>query len=237
MSYIVATSPAYSITSPVLSDCRYVSKVRVIPLGIDENSYPTRVDSDIFSRLCFNKDEPYFLFVGVFRYYKGIDYLIEAAANVNARVVIAGDGPESFRLRAKSNELGIENLIFAGQITDEEKVALLRHCRALVLPSHIRTEAFGMVLIEAAIYSRPMISCEVGTGTSFANVDSETGFVVPPENSIELAKAMNLLLENECLAMQLGINARSRYENFFSSAALGSAYKNVYIDAKTNWKS
>jgi rhamnosyl/mannosyltransferase len=89
--------------------------------------------------------------------------------------------------------------VFAGQVSDAKKVALLKRCRALVLPSHLRSEAYGMVLVEAAMYGRPLISCEIGTGTSYVNAHEETGFVVEPESSTALALAMNTLLNDDAL--------------------------------------
>lgn len=230
MSAIVATSPAYAWTSPVLSDDRHAERVRVIPLGIDERSYPAAGDDRVLQSLGLAVDEPYYLFIGVLRYYKGLHYLVEAAADVKAKVVIAGTGPEGERLQKQVAALGLTNVIFAGQVTDYEKVALLQHCRALVLPSHVRSEAFGMVLIEAGIYGRPMVSCEVGSGTSFANADGVTGYVVPPENPQALAAAMNRFLADAELAQKFGLAARLRYEKLFSGQALGKAYSQLYQD-------
>lgn len=225
---IVANSPAYAETSPVLRDASIRGRVGVIPLGIDEASYPRAGDEAVFDRLALADGEPYYLFIGVLRYYKGLHALIRAAQTVSARVVIAGSGPEEAALQAQVEALGLRNVLFAGPVTDEEKVALLHRCRALVLPSHLRSEAYGMVLVEAAMFGRPMISCEIGTGTSFVNKDGETGFVVPPENPQALAAAMNALLEDEALAERYGRAARLRYERLFSGAALGKAYADLY---------
>jgi rhamnosyl/mannosyltransferase len=220
MSAIVATSPAYAETSPVLSMPGLREKIHVIPLGIVEDSY--------FERLEIEKPEPYFLFIGVLRYYKGLHTLIQAAQSVNARIVIAGSGPEEEPLRALHRQLGAANVVFAGQVSDREKVALLQRCRALVLPSHLRSEAYGMVLVEAAMFGRPMISCEIGTGTSFVNAHEVSGFVVPPENPAALADAMNTLLSDEALARRMGQAARRRYEQLFSGPVLGKAYVDMY---------
>lgn len=230
MAAVVATSPAYAKTSEVLSEAGLRGRVRVIPLGINENSYPEHGNDAVLERLGLDEREPFFLFVGVLRYYKGLHTLLEAAASVQARVVIAGSGPEGAALRAQARKLGLTNVVFAGQVTDEEKVALLKRCRAFVLPSHLRSEAFGMVLVEAAMFGKPMISCEIGTGTSYVNADAETGFVVPPENPAELAGAMNRLLENPELSGSYGQAARLRYDRLFSGRALGSAYAALYRD-------
>ncbi len=230
MDAIVATSPAYAKTSPVLSNPRHIERVRVIPLGIEESSYSASVDEDVFSEIGVKPDEPYFLFVGVLRYYKGLRFLVEAAKHVEAPIVIAGSGPEEGALKVLAAQLGLHNVIFAGQVTDAQKAALLQKCHALVLPSHVRSEAFGVVLIEASMYRRPMISCEVGSGTSFVNVHGETGLVVPPEDVNGLAEAMNVLLADSAVVEKFGLAARQRYESLFSGTALGKAYAQLYHD-------
>lgn len=230
MRAIVANCPAYARTSPILSDPSIRDKVRVIPLGIDESSYPKDGDDGIFERIGVRADEPYFLFIGVLRYYKGVHFLIEAAKRLRARIVIVGTGPEGDRLRKQVGEAALGNVVFAGQVSDVEKVALLKRCRALVLPSHLRSEAYGMVLVEAAMFGRPQVSCEIGTGTSFINAHEETGLVVAPEDPVALANAMNTLLADEALADRMGAAARVRYERLFSGEALGMAYAALYRD-------
>ena len=85
-----------------------------------------------------------------------------------------------------------------------------------------------MVLVEASMFGKPMVSCEIGTGTSYVNQHQETGFVVPPESPQSLAQAMNALLSDAAVAERLGCAARRRYETFFSGVALGKAYMNLY---------
>lgn len=230
MDAIIATSPAYAATSPILTDPRYAPLLRVIPLGIKEETVCQHADETIFNRLGIDAQSPYFLFLGVLRYYKGLRFLIEAAQKVKALIVIAGDGPEAEALKTQVQTLGLRNVIFAGRVSDAEKASLLCHCHAFVLPSHLRSEAFGVVLIEAAMAQRPMISCEIGSGTSFVNLNGETGFVVPPESPDALSSAMNQLLENPGKAKSFGQSARQRYELLFSGPALGQAHAQLYQD-------
>lgn len=228
MRAIVANAPAYAQTSPVLSNPAIRDRVRVIPLGIDERSCAQCGDEAILGRLQLAEGESFFLFVGVLRYYKGLHNLVQAAGSVGAKIVIAGSGPEGRSLRSLVASVGARNVIFAGQVSDEEKVALIRRCRALVLPSHLRSEAFGMVLVEAAMLGKPMISCEIGTGTSFVNADGETGCVVEPDKPAALADAMNHLLADDVLTTRLGVAARARYERLFSGEALGREYAALF---------
>ncbi len=230
MRVIVANSPAYARTSPILSDSSIRDKVRIIPLGIEESSYPKEGDDGVFERVSIPDGEPFFLFLGVLRYYKGLDFLIQAAKGVKGNVVIAGSGPEGKRLMNLVSENNLKNVIFAGQVSDAEKVALLKRCRALVLPSHLRSEAYGMVLVEAAMFGRPLVSCEIGTGTSFVNAHGESGIVVSPEDPLALSDAMNSFVEDTAMAEEMGAGARARYERLFSGKALGRAYAELFRD-------
>lgn len=231
MDAIVSNAPGYAAGSPVLTDPALQPLVRQIPLGIDESSYATPPDTAVLERLGLQPDEPFVLFIGVLRYYKGLHVLLDACAHVKGRVVIAGTGPEEQALRDQMARLGLNNVLLAGQVTESEKIALLQACRGLVLPSHLRSEAYGMVLVEASIMSRPMVTCEIGTGTSFVNADGETGWVVPPESPAALATALNQLLTDAATAQRYGRGARRRYETLFSGRALGFAYKNLYESA------
>lgn len=228
MRAIVSNAPGYASSSLVLSDPRLKDRLRQIPLGIDESSYPRQGDDAIFGRLGVKNTSPYFLFIGVLRYYKGLQYLIGAAANLNAPIIIAGSGPMELTLVNQAKALGVSNIIFAGQVTESEKIALIKCCRAFVLPSHLRSEAYGMVLVEAAMFGRPLISCEIGTGTSYINVHDVTGFVVPPEDPRALATAMRRLLEQGDVATAFGLSARRRYEELFSGNAMGQAYASLF---------
>ncbi len=87
-----------------------------------------------------------------------------------------------------------------------------------------------MVLVEAAMFGRPLITCEIGTGTSYINSHDETGLVVQPEDPIALAEAINSLLNQNELAEKFGLAARVRYEKFFSGDAMGHAYASLFME-------
>lgn len=231
MDAVVATSQAYIGSSPLLWKSVPSARLHVIPLGIVEDSYRDAARAsytvDLKQRFEIEPDS-YILAIGVLRYYKGFHTLIEAARGIAATIVVAGSGPEGGRLVEQARRSGARNVAFVGQVTDPEKIALLRRCRVFVLPSHLRSEAYGMVLVEAAMYGRPMISCEIGTGTSFVNLDGKTGFVISPEAPVQLAGAINRLLHEDALATRMGAAARTRYERMFSGEALGGAYAALY---------
>jgi glycosyltransferase involved in cell wall biosynthesis len=232
MAAVVATSPTYAQTSPVLTQVVAPERVRMIPLGIKDfcTAVPDPAEeARLLGRFQLPKG-PFLLALGVLRHYKGLHTLVQAANKIRGTLVIAGSGPEGPALKKLAAESGVTNIVFTGQVTEAEKVALLRNCWALVLPSHLRSEAFGMVLVEASMFGKPMICCEVASGTSYVNVHGTTGLVVPPEAPDNLADACNTLLADEVRAREMGAQARTRYENLFSGAALGRAYSALYRD-------
>lgn len=230
MDAIVATSPNYLATSPVLSQSVSEEKLKVIPLGIADRMkvvQDAETSAEYLDRLGL-LGQPFILALGVLRYYKGLHYLIEAAAKIQAPIVIAGSGPENERLRSLVSERGLTNVIFAGQVSDIEKNILLQACSVFAFPSHLRSEAFGMALVEAAMFSKPLVTCEIGSGMSYVNADGLTGIVVQPRSPEALASAINRLLGDSCLAAEMGRAARIRYEAFFSGEALGRSYVALY---------
>jgi glycosyltransferase involved in cell wall biosynthesis len=224
---VVATSPNYRDTSPVLS--RLERSVRVIPNGIDESSYPQPAP-ELLERWREDAGEGFFLFMGVLRYYKGLSTLLQAAAGFSGQVVIAGDGSEAKALEKQLADAGLKNVRLLGHVSDEDKVCLLRLCRAFVFPSDLRSEAFGMSLVEAAMFGKPMVSCEIGTGTSYVNLDGVTGWTVPPEDPDQLRAAMVRLLQQPERAQAMGLAARRRYESLFTARQMASAYLSAYRD-------
>ncbi|MEC5398152.1 glycosyltransferase [Uliginosibacterium sp. H1] len=220
---VVATSQVYAMTSPYLTRTNW--PVEVIPLGIDPGDIPA-VSDPVRTKWKSRFPLPFFLFVGVLRYYKGLEFLIMAARINGATVVIAGDGPE--RERLKSLAEGMDNVHFVGHVTDEDKFALLALARSVVFPSHLRAEAFGVTLLEGAISACPLISTEIGTGTSYVNAHGETGLVVPPADPVTLSNAMSRLLNDEKEAMRMGIAARERCIRLFNTADIGRRYLELY---------
>lgn len=221
---IVATSPNYVESSQTLQ--RYRDKVRVIPIGLDEATYSCPTDE----KLAYWRKrvgERFFLFVGALRYYKGLAFLLEALRLSSFPVVVIGTGPEEAELKALSQRYGL-GIQFLGGLPDEDKVALLSLCYGLVFPSHLRSEAFGISLLEGAMFSKPMISCEIGTGTTFINVAGETGLVVPPADPTALAQAMRSLWEQPDMAAQMGRRARARFEQMFTADLMVSSYATLY---------
>lgn len=225
MDRILVASPNYQASSPWLN--RFRDKTVLVPYGLDESSYPevsSQRQRDWKARL----PERFFLFVGTLRYYKGLSILLNALGGMDYPVVILGSGPEEQKLKEQARQLQLHNLYFLSRLGDEDKVCLLQMCHALVFPSHLRSEAFGISLLEAAMYSKPMISCEIGTGTTFVNLHGETGLVVPPNDPPALSKALQQLWHDAPLAARLGRNARQRFEQLFTAERMCATTVDIY---------
>jgi rhamnosyl/mannosyltransferase len=222
---IVATSPNYLESSSVLR--AFKAKSQVIPIGIDEGAYPPPSEAD--NGWCGSAlPNPFVLFVGVLRYYKGLNVLIRAASQARCKIVIAGSGPVERELKQQAEALRCDNVLFVGEVAEPRKMALLRNCHGLVFPSNQRSEAYGLSLVEAAMCGKPMISCEIGTGTSYVNRVGQTGLVVPPSDPAKLAEAINRLIDSPAEAASWGRAARDRYLRLFTAERMGRSYAELY---------
>jgi rhamnosyl/mannosyltransferase len=218
---LVATSPNYLATSPVLQ--RFRHKTEVIPIGLAPRRLPDRAKVEKWRQRLGDR---FFLFVGVLRYYKGIADLLEAARISGLPVVILGDG----EMRGIIEHARPPNVTLLGTLDDTDKEALLELSTAFVFPSHLRSEAYGVALAEAARAGKPMITCEIGTGTSYINHDGETGFVVPPNNPARLAGAMHEIWASRELAEGMGKAAAEHFARHLTAAPMAERYARLYAE-------
>ncbi len=211
---IIATSPNYVQSSPYLSEMS--EKCTVIPLGIDLQPF-LQLRTEEVRRLREQYGSPLLLFVGLLRYYKGLDHLIRAMRDIDARLLVVGSGPMAEEWQALVAELGLtEKVFFAGRVQDEELPAHFQACDIFVLPASHRSEAFGVVQVEAMACGKAVVSTELGTGTSYVNVDGQTGLVVPARDPGALVSAINRLLADEQLRTAMGERGRERSRQEFS---------------------
>lgn len=223
---IVATSPNYVATSKVLREHR--DKVEVVPLGLTRNFYPKADEALLQKWRERTGGGPFFLFVGVFRYYKGLNVLLDAIQRTGYPVVLVGDGPLAPELRAYAQKHRIASAHFTGSLPEEDKMALIELSRAIVFPSHNRAEAFGMTLLEGAMLGKPMITCEIGTGTSYVNRHGETGLVCAPNDPEDLARAMKEMWDDPHWCELMGRRAALRFEDLFTAHRTALAYRRIY---------
>ncbi len=224
---IVPTSPAYMHSSPFLQPV--LDKCRVIPLGVDSLRW-----SQATARQMPAISGPVILFVGRLRYYKGLSYLLAAMPDIlkDAHLVIVGSGPEEGSLRLQTTELNLNNRVhFVGEVSETDLPGYYAAADLFVLPACERSEAFGMVQLEAMAAGKAVISTELGTGTSFANQDGQTGLVVPPANPAALASAINQLLNATEWRLEMGQRGQARVQAEFSLPLMCSKLEALYLEA------
>jgi rhamnosyl/mannosyltransferase len=229
---ITASTEKYVETSPVLR--RFADKCRVIPYGVSLTRFAsTPVICEAAARIrsrCGSR--PIVLFVGRMRHYKGLDVLLRAMQDVRgAHLLVVGSGAMERRWRRRADAGVIDRVTFLGACPEEVLRAAYRAADVLVLPSTSRAEAFGIVLIEAMTNGVPVISTELGTGTSVVNVDGETGLVVEPGQPRALAAAIDRVVGDEDLRVRMGRAGVRRVRELFSRELMLQRTASLYREA------
>jgi glycosyltransferase involved in cell wall biosynthesis len=195
----------------------------VIPLGIRDLPQPIR-----------EQPERLILAVGRLVPYKGFDVLVSAAALLpsGARVVIAGDGPLRAALQRQIDELGVADRVqLAGRVSEPQLARLYASAAAFCLPSVERSEAFGVVLLEAMRAGLPIVATDLpGSGVPWVNEHGLTGFNVTVGDSSALADALTRLLEDEANRRRMGAAARQRFEAMFIAESTAVAWLELYSE-------
>jgi len=225
---VIATSANYLNASAALAAWR--DKVRVIPLGIAP--LDGAVDP-VTPTIGWRAGALRLLAVGRLSYYKGFDVLLDALAHVpEAELVLVGDGEGRAHLQARAIECGIEARVhFAGSVDDATLSALYANAEALCLPSIDRSEAFGMVLLEAMRAALPVVASDLrGSGVTFVVRDGETGLLVPPGDADTLAAALRRLAQDAALRQRLGTAGRQRWLNEFTLERAAQRTLTLYRD-------
>ncbi len=218
---IIATSPNYVESSRVLS--KWKEKCVVVPLAS-----PPAPSPENFSKIFRRGGEV--LFVGRLRYYKGVNYLLEAMQELpNARLTIVGTGPMERAWKMLAERLGVQARVeWAGEVSDAGLRAYYDACEVFVLPCSERSEAFGAVQLEAMMAGKPVVSCDVQTGVAWVNQNEITGLVVPPKNPRTLAEALARLLNDDALRHKMGDAGRARVVAEFTIGKMVERVMNVY---------
>lgn len=231
-SYVLASSEDLVTRSPVLSTVRDRSsdKVRVVPMGVDVDRFrpgPTEASLALRRQL----GSPIVLFLGRLRYYKGLPTLIDAMRDVDAKLFIVGGGPMRDRVIAKASTVLGSRFVHARFAPEEELPDIYRAADVFCLPSTSHAETFGLAAVEAMASGVPVITTEVGTGTSTVNVDGVTGFVVPPGDPEALGSSISKLLSDPQAAREMGDAARRRVLANYDRAAMLDHVLGLYRSA------
>jgi glycosyltransferase involved in cell wall biosynthesis len=224
---IIATSPAYIASSPVLTE--HADRCHLIPFGIYAGQFDDAlVDQSAVRELRRRFGSRIVLSVGRLVHYKGIKFLIRAMAKVDAKLVIIGDGPLRADLEREAASAGLfDRVIFLGEV-DGNLINYFHASDVFALPSCERSEAFGIVQLEAMASGIPVVNTSINTGVPYVSPDGVTGFAVSPRSSDEMATALNRLLDDPVLREKMGRAARARVVNEFDIAEMAARTLDLY---------
>ncbi len=207
------------------------AKIRVIPNGVDlERLARLRSHATLIrGELNLPRGVPLVGTLSVLRPWKGLSYLVAAAKTVLSRhrqvhFLLAGDGSERHAIENQIRDLGIgENVHLLGYRNDA--IALLDTMDIYVLPS--LSEGFPRSVLEAMGLGKAVIVTDIG-GSREAVRHGESGWVVPPRNSEELAKAICCLLESPRLRQSFGERGRQAVEERFNARVNAQFHEKLY---------
>jgi glycosyltransferase involved in cell wall biosynthesis len=210
---VIATSQQYIDTSPVLRQFRNIC--HVIPFGIAAERF-THYDESLVNEIRRKYGPRLVLAVGRLVYYKGFEYLVQAMRSVNGHALIIGDGPLRDNLRRLAVQCGVgDRVAFMGEQRVDDLIPYFHASDLFVLPSIARSEAFGIVQLEAMACGKPVINTNLDSGVPFVSRDGMTGITVRPADARSLAGAINKLLKDSQLCCRYGEAARKRvYQEF-----------------------
>lgn len=213
---IIAATEGHINGSDYLPQFR--EKCRVIPYGITPEDYLSVRRRPVISELCNYPGSVKVFFTGRLVYYKGVDVLLKAFKNVKGcELFIAGTGELEYSLKQYAETHRIDSRVhFLGFLPDEKLRQAYADCDIFVLPSVAKSEAFGIVQLEAMIYGKPVINTALPSGAPCVSIDGQTGITVPPLDSKALADAINRLAADRELRESLGNNAAERVKLCFN---------------------
>jgi phosphatidyl-myo-inositol dimannoside synthase len=220
-------------------------KVILLPNGVDtKRFYPSDDTGRLRQRLGIS-DEKVILTLARVIPRKGHAYVINSLPQIlrsipSVKYVIAGEYESGYKTELDNliRELNLENIVlFAGYVKPEEMVQYYNMCDVYIMASRtIRekgdTEGFGITFLEANACGKPVIGGKEG-GVTDAIVDAETGYLVDPVNTKEIAEKIILLLSDGDLARNLGTNGRRRVEIAYTWGVLSQNLMHFVYDVKT----
>ena len=195
-------------------------KVEVVHYGLDALPEPWGDDG----KVPVPADALVLLCVARLAEQKGVDVAVRALPAIRARepravLVVLGEGPERARLEA----LAGEGVYLPGRVGDV--AAWYRRAQVLVHPA--RWEGFGLALLEAMLAGKPVVATRVSAAPEIV-ADGESGLLVRPDDSAELAQAVAGLLADPARATAMGLAGVARAESMFSTAAMAARTVEVY---------
>lgn len=209
-SYDYAASSFLAPTLPALEH-----KLVAIPGGVDLAAFSPGTDRPALRARLGLPDQPTVFFLARLdraHYFKGLHVLIEALAQIpEAALVVGGDGEWRTEYEAMARARLGERVRFVGDVADDALPDYYRAADALALPSIDRTEAFGLVLLEALACGTPVVASRL-PGVRTLVDEGRTGFLVEPGDALDLAaKLAECLRSHDALSPNAVAFVRERY--------------------------
>ena len=227
---IICTSDTYLKHSMPLRSWR--KKCRTVPLGLD----PERLKLLDNKEQNFHQSDLTVLCVGRFSYYKGFSYLVDAVEKLpDVRLIIVGDGPEYANLRDHIRKKHLTHQVWLpGKVPSDALFRLYERCDIFCLPSIERTEAFGLVLLEAMFFGKPLVTTQIqGSGVMEVNQNGITGVQVPVADAGTLREAILYLKEHADIRWKMGRAGRRCFNQNFHIQPVTEKITQLYQDALT----
>ncbi|HZZ95329.1 MAG TPA: glycosyltransferase [Usitatibacter sp.] len=224
---IVVTSPHYLEASRTLEP--WSEKCHVVPLGVAHGRLPEARDVD--ERRLWPGEGLRVLMAGRLAYYKGFDTVVRAvASHDDMQLTIVGDGEERSKLkRIVADAHAASSVRLLGEVGDEMLTQLMATCEVFCLPSRERTEAFGLVLLEAMRYGKPLVvSALPGSGMTWVARDGQNALHVPPDDPAAWRVALELLERSPRKRALMGRLGLERYQRDFDIRSVAAALDRVY---------
>lgn len=228
---VLTTSPGYAGGSPFLR--RYADRTELVPNGIDLGPYldPPPATLAEAARIRAAHRGPLWLGCGRLVYYKGFVNAIRALAGVEGTLLLVGGGPERARLGEEARRCGVQGRVaFVGELGHYLDLAPYYHAAdALWFPSNARSEAFGLVQVEAMAAGCPVINAAIPhSGVPWVSRHGREGLTVPVDDPAALAAAARRLLREPGLRERLADAARARAAAEFDHRAMAERTLGVY---------
>ena len=224
---IVGTTPVYVKESPYLQEVQH--KVTYLPIGVCHLESPIKQVMDL-RRKYLGKHIVFSL--GRLVPYKGFAYLIEAAKHLddNYMVLIGGTGPLRDELQAQIETLGLQDRVkLLGYVSDVELPAYFEACDLFCMSSVMKTEAFGIVQIEAMSCGKPVVATKIPeSGVSWVNQDGVSGLNAEPCDAEDLAKCIRGILADENDYARFSKGALDRYKTVFTQELMIHKCLDIY---------
>jgi glycosyltransferase involved in cell wall biosynthesis len=218
---------------------KYPEKFMAIPCGVDPIRFsPQPKDLDLMKKFGLKPDDKILLFVGALdqaHYFKGIHFLIDSYKDFNLdnlKIMIVGEGDLKPEYQKHVLDLGlIDSILFTGAAAENDLVKYYNLADAVILPSIDKSEAFGIVLIEAMACAKPVITANLaGVRSVYGNNVSGLSFEVLDKDDL-VQKVRKLFLDDE-LRAKMGFAARERVEKMYSQDVLITQLERIYKEIK-----